>query len=329
MHTSRRSLLVALTTAAVLLIPTPADAQLGGFIKRRVADRIADKALGEGSERRAPAPKFDDTVLEITGPRLDQLLRGVDAEGPALASARQAEAQSRQQGQARKAQYEAEMREYDRKSKEYDAAANKYMQCQMASLGAGMRAGGGTSPEMMRVMQKMAAVPEAEREALGKRIEARQAQMEAAEKRGDQATRMRLAEEMDADLQKTAGISFAELQGASAKSAVGVQAMQAEQAKCGTEPVPPVEPQDPTRGTIDVRDSVRTAAFRASGLDDAQYTTMRERVSAWLAHKEKNRSLGSYGFTDDELKLLEERIDALKSRKSALLGEDRDNQWSF
>lgn len=329
MHTSRRSVLIALAAAAAMLLPAPADAQIGGFIKRRVENAVANKVLGEGSERRAPAPKFDEQVLEITGARLDQLLRGVEAEEAALKSAREAEARAKQQGEARRAAYEAERREYDRKAAEHEVAARKYMECQMGALGSGMRAAGAPSPAMTKVMQRMAALPDAEREALQERIEARQEQMQAAEARGDKATQARLAGEMDADLQKTAGISLADLQAASAQSSVGVAALQAEGAKCGPEPVPPVEPQDPTQVTIDVRDSVRTAAVKASGLGESQYSILRERVAAWLAGKEKKRPLGNYGFTDGELAVLDERHAALKARQRALLGEDRDNSWTF
>lgn len=329
MHTSRRSLLVAVIATAVLLVPSPADAQLGGFIKRRLEDKVADRVLGEGSERRAAPPKFDETVLEITDQRLAQLIRGVDAEVEALASARAAQAQAKQQGQARKAAYDAEMKEFERKSAEFDAVMKKYQQCTMDAVGRGIANSGGPSPEMRRVMEKFMALSTDDREALQERIAKRQERMQAAQARGDNATVARLTSEMEADLQKTAGISFADLQAASNQSAAGTQSMQADMAKCGPEPVPPVEPKDPTAATIDVRDSVRTAAVRASGFDESQYNVIRERVAAWLASKEKDRSLGSYGFTDDELKVLDGQHEALKARRAALLGEDRDNSWNF
>ena len=326
MHTSRRSILLALIAGCMTLAPTAAEAQLGGFLKKKLEDKVADKVLGPESSSRAPAPKFDDQVLEITEARLDQLLKGVEAEGAAAESARRAEARAKQQGESRRASYEAEKKAYDTKMAEFQAAYEKYTKCQMGVVGRGA-ATSMQNPTMMKMAQKMMALPDAERDAFQERVEKRQEAMQAAEARGDKATQAKLAAEMDTDLQKTVGISFAELQAANASSGQGAMNMQAELNKCGSEPVPPKEPEDPTMVSIDVRDSVRTAAFRASGLSDAQYSILRERVAAWLAHKERNRSLMRYGFTDGELAVLQARHSALKARKDAILAEDSAAGW--
>ena len=78
MHTSSRFLRTVLAACALAaaIVPGPAGAQIGGFIKKKVGDRIADKVLGE----QQGSPKFTETVLEIDGDRLDQLIRGIDAE---------------------------------------------------------------------------------------------------------------------------------------------------------------------------------------------------------------------------------------------------------
>ena len=50
-------------------------------------------------------------------------------------------------------------------------------------------------------------------------------------------------------------------------------------------------------------------------------------MAAWLAHKERNRSLMRYGFTDGELAVLQARHSALKARKDAILAEDSAAGW--
>lgn len=69
--------------AVLLLATTPAfaAAQLGGLIKRG-AERAVEKAADKQVERKVsqrPAPAFDAEVLELTAPRLDQVVRGLKA----------------------------------------------------------------------------------------------------------------------------------------------------------------------------------------------------------------------------------------------------------
>lgn len=326
MHTSRRSVLLTTLAGILLVVPGAADAQIGGFIRKKVENKIADKVLGEqSSERRAPAPKFDDVVVEITDPRIDQLLRGLAGEERAFASASAAAAQAKQQGAARRSSYEAEMKAYEAAEREYARKAREVSQCQMAVIG---RAGGAAmaNPAALRMAEAMAKLPEAERDAFEARVEARQEKMQAAEDRGDRATAAKLAAEMDADMKKTLGVSAAELQQGGAASA----SLAAEQQKCGEVPQPPVRPEDPDETTVSVRDSVQRAAYAESGMEGQQYSVMRERVSAWFAAKEKKRgSLGAYGFTDAELAVLERRHADLKAREAVLLAEDSQRSWSF
>lgn len=67
--------------AALVLIPTASSAQLGGLV-RKAADKAADKAIEKktgGKAAELPAPTFDEEVLELTGPRVDQVVRGLKA----------------------------------------------------------------------------------------------------------------------------------------------------------------------------------------------------------------------------------------------------------
>lgn len=330
MHTPRRSVLLAVLAGAFALTPISAEAQLGGFIRKKVENKIADKVLGEQSaERRAPAPKFDESVIEITDARLDQLLRGLAAEAQAYASASAASAQAKQQGAARRASYDADMKAYEAAEREYERKAREVSQCQMAGIGRAASAAM-ANPAAQKMAAAMMQLPEAEREAFQARVEARQEKMQAAQDRGDQATSAKLAAEMDADMKKTLGVSMADMQQGGMQSGAATANFMADQQKCGEMPTPPVRPEDPDGVTVSVRDSVQRAAYAASGMEPDQYTIMRERVSAWHAAKAKKRdSLGSYGFSDAELAVLEQRQADIKAREAELLAEGPERGWSF
>lgn len=72
-------LLTPFIAAGVLLAvaTTPADAQLGGLMKKAKAKATE---MTKGPAKRAPAPAFDDRVLEITDARVSQLITGLESE---------------------------------------------------------------------------------------------------------------------------------------------------------------------------------------------------------------------------------------------------------
>lgn len=72
-------LLVLLATAAL-----PAQAQLGGLAKKMKEKAIQAAAEKAGLETKAPgaesvAPTYDDVILELTAPRVESLLKGLQA----------------------------------------------------------------------------------------------------------------------------------------------------------------------------------------------------------------------------------------------------------
>jgi len=256
-------------------------------------------------------------------------MKGLDAEAAAVAAARKQEAAAKQQAQSRKASYEADLKAYEVREREFNKAAKAYTDCQLATVGAGMKAAM-QNPRMMQMAEAMMKLPAPEREAFQQRMTALQKRMQAAEKAGDVATATRLKNEADADFQKTLGIGFQDMQAAGTQAAVATQqAQQQGAAQCGQPPVEPVRPVDPSEVQVDVRDSVRVAAKRASGLSAESYAILRERVAAWLASKEEKRSLDRYGFTDAEIAVLTERHAALKARKGELLATDHVGGWFF
>lgn len=86
-----RTRLIALS-ALLAIAPLPAHAQLGGLVKRgatRAAEKAVDKAAGDekSKAKEAPAPAFDDEVLELSASLVDQVVRGLKAWNEARASA--------------------------------------------------------------------------------------------------------------------------------------------------------------------------------------------------------------------------------------------------
>lgn len=333
MHTSSRRILLALLTGCLVALPSPASAQLGGFIKKKVGDKVADKVAGRvlgddaGSGK---APKFSATVLEIDGDRIDQVLRGLDAE----ASARDAAMAPFRSYEAARTAYDRAVSEmsmcHQRASAAYDASAGSATMAMVTSSSAAM------TPAMMEFTQRMAALPEKDRDALEARMEKAAEQMAAANDRGDTQAAMRIGNAMNADIEKTVGVPMPTVaapsqasQANAAKVMASQEKLQADMAKCGTvAPTAPVEPPGYANANAAVRDSVRAAAVRASGLEPAQYAILRERLSAWLA-VQNGRKPGSYLFAASEIEALEARERDLQARESALLGENQAGGWQF
>ena len=333
MHTSSRPVSAALAAAlaAILaLTPAPASAQLGGFIKKRAADAVADKVLGQQGNSREP--KFSSTVLEINGERLDQLLRGVDAEVAAYESVMRPFRAYEDAVAARNAALAEQGRCQEQATAEYNRMATG-----IASRVAPGAAAGPT-PEMQRFYEKMAALPEAERDALMKRAEKFADQMSAANDRGDTPTAMRIAAEAKADMERTVGapmptptasgggarISEAESNRMEAVS----KKMEQDVARCAAMRIPP-EPERPEGygQSIDgMRDTVRAAALTASGLTAAQYAVMRERAAVWIAIQ-GGKPAEQYKFTSGEEDALKARMSDLRAREKALLAEYQSASW--
>jgi hypothetical protein len=333
MHTSSRRILLALLMGLIVATPAAAHAQLGGFIKKKVGDKVADKVAGrvlgeeQGSSR---APKFSANVLEINADRIGQVLRGLDAEG----SARDAAMAPFRSYETARAAYERAISEmttcHQRASAAYDASAGSATMALATSSSAAM------TPAMMEFTQRMAALPEKDRDALEARMAKAAEDMAAANDRGDTQTAMRIGNAAKADMEKTVGVPMpaaaapsASSQANAAKVMGAQEKLQSDMARCGTTaPTAPVEPPGYSNANAAVRDSVRAAAVRASGLEPAQYAILRERMSAWLAIQ-NGKSAGSYVFASGEIEALEARERDLRARESALLGETQAGGWQF
>ncbi|MBA3891430.1 MAG: hypothetical protein H0X64_12960 [Gemmatimonadaceae bacterium] len=184
------------------------------------------------------------------------------------------------------------------------------------------------NPAMAEFAQRMAALPDKDRDALMERAEKAADEMAAADARGDSQAALRIGNAAKADMERTVGMPMpvatvpAAASQANVTKLLGAQEkLQADMAKCGTSmPAPPVPPAGYADASKAVRDSGRVAATRASGLEPAQYSVLRERASAWLAVK-SGKPANGYVFAPAEVEVLEARDRDLRGRAAALLGE--------
>lgn len=328
MHTPRRSVVLVAAAATFSFVPASAQGQIGGFIKKKVGEQVADKVLGERQGNRQPA--FSDRLLEIDAGRLSQLLKGVDAEVQAHQAAM------------------APFRDYERKMEAHEKAAADKARCEeeatadynrmAAGLAGRVTPAGTAGAGMTEFHQRLAALPEKERNALMERQKKFGEQMSAANDRGDTQAAMRIGAAAQADMEKTVGAPMPmpgapsggrTVSDADARRMEAISAkMEADLAKCPkTIPPEPDRPEGYGRTNYALRDTVVAAAVRASGLTAPQYAMMRERVSGWLA--QRGGKPGGYVFTDSESAALEAREQEIVSRQQALLGQPQGGSWRF
>ena len=337
MHARHHHLALAAALAAALALPLPAAAQgILGRVKskasevagKKAGDKAAEKA-GVSSDSRTP--KFNDNLLEITPERLDQLVRGAAAEAePARKDARD-EAATRQDYENKKRQYESDLQTYEQRKRDY-AAKKAALEAKNAKLGEqmttyqqcmqGTQGYQQSQADAMAMAQKAGAMSEAERQQMVKKLEDLTKRMEAANKRGDTQTAMRLSDSaralmgMSAQTPQSQAAAGREMQKCGTPPVADMQGMQAEYQKLGPEPEEPQPPVEPARdeAAVAARMARRdTIASRAAGLTIRQYGLMKERVAAYLAYGESPQKLGQYVFTPSELEALRAKKDKLSS----------------
>lgn len=332
-----------LALAAALAIAVPLSASGQGIFKKvkEKAATVAGKAGGDKAAEKAGAssssssPRFSDNLVEITPARLDQLLRGAAAEAELARSDAQAEAATRQDYEAKKRQYESDMQTYEQRKKDYEArkaaseAKNQKLNDQMTAYSQCMQSAPGAQQAQANAMamaQRMANMSEAERNALQKKLEGMHQRMLEAQKRGDNATVMRLTDSaqrlmgMTPQDAQAAGAAGREMRKCGAPPTVDVAAMQKEQAQLGEPPREPQAPVEPPRNdslvAVNMARRDTTAVRAAGGLSVMQYGLMKERVAAYLKFGESPQKLGLYTFTPSELDALRARKDKLVSYSS-------------
>jgi hypothetical protein len=295
---------VATATLAVVVVqmlgPGTASAQIGGLARKakQAATKEAEAKVEEALPYTPlPAPEFDDRVLEITEGRLDQLLRGFDAE---VAYAKVAPKEYDEQVKA----WERDRAAYEKASEAYNREYQKYSDCR-SRFDATEQNAADANEKALEDLDDEAF--DAYVEALAERGEKVARDLEAG--KSDPAT-LREREEFQHDVvvlqveqqrraQVAQGAASAEHQRKRTEDARLIQA-------CGAELAAPTAPMSPMTGPEGV---LASKGATAAKLTEVQYAILRERVMAWEEDDGRPRRMG---FSQNEFAALNARSADLK-----------------
>jgi hypothetical protein len=299
-----RSALALSAILVALATPTHAHGQLGGLVKKKLGDKIAEKTVdkvlptqqgSQGAQAVRP-PQFGDVILEVSEERFEGFLRGLEAERQAVRDYAAASAAAGQQ----EAAYRAAESKYDRERAEYERLARAHNQCQLEKAQAPMQAAM-SNPATAKMMQRMMTMSDAERDRFEKRAERLAAMGQAAERRNDNAAKLALMDSLDVLYREEFGISFREI----SSPALAAQPMVNPLEACGPAPVAPHRPEYAGARAESESDFIASRAAAASGLSAQQFGVMRERLQMWWGGARS-------GFSQAELTLFESRRGDLK-----------------
>lgn len=280
----RTTAVIAIALGCTMAGAGTAEAQfkIGKIIKNQAATAAASAAgvspTATGSVRTGPV-KFDDRVLEITAPRIAQLIKGLDAE---IAMAAKVDAQDvgaiDRENEAAERAYDKAYEAYSKKDEAYEACAQKQSK-KMED-----EAGPAPGADQMAAMH-----------AVGARVQAAQA-------KGDRAEVMRLTDSLSKAVQSMTSrmTSVANGGGARVTSACGVK---------------PEAPKSPVRKAALTYNDVQQAGSVAAGLDGGQYRILRERIAPFVATKGQSSGMV---YTAAEVDAMRAAMDALGQRGTAL-----------
>jgi hypothetical protein len=255
------------------LIAAPAAAQF----KPKLPNPLARKEASAAPR----APAFNERVLEITGERVDRLLKGYSAESAALAS-------SEKERAAARAAYEEENRKHPARLKEYEKNHQAWQSCQDKVVKPA------EAKAEKQVKQSQDEITGGDQAGFERKMEDVRKRMQAAQAAGNMEEVMRLAD----SLQQNVGMKS----GAAAMQASAD--MQAAGSKCGAEPERPEPPTPPSSSTA----NLDAAGSKAAGLSEEQYAILKERTQAAISEDGEVRvPSSSWAYSADELAVLEQR----------------------
>ncbi len=288
------------TAAALMLVAALSAAPVGAQFKPKLPKIGPIGGKAPTAAQAAPAPTFNDRVVEITDDRAEGLLAGFRAELAAL------DASDKERASARAA-YEEENKRHGARLREYEGKNKAWQDCQNANV----------KPAQDKAERKGKKAEEdftgGDQEAFDRRMEELSKRMEAAQAKGDMATMMAITD----SISKSAGVASSMEAGKAGKE------LQAASEKCGPEPVAPEPPTPPSDAGPNLEAEGSTAANEAMSSDDKsaddkssdekitpeQYAIMRERVRPVCGG-------ASGGFSDTE-------VAAINKRKSDLCKADK------
>ena len=282
-----------LASAAVLLTAAPASAQLGGWVKKKVAERVVDRA-DQAVEQVAPTTALG---APFTADELDRVLRSLElaaaARGRADSLSRMAEPLQKRVSEIHQTQSE--------QIEAYNKAKIKQSECRAAYVKSKNKVDDAKNKAALEKLMPILHADPAKARQFGQEGAEMQRAVHEAVTRGDEAAANRL----QAAYYKKWGLDVAPI------------VSEADLARqCGGPPaVPPaLAERDSLQHVIAGLETKRRAAQAAvqdsariaSGLPQQQYFVMTERVERWHAIAVKNER-GPKFWTDEENALFEAR----------------------
>jgi hypothetical protein len=285
LSTARR--LVILTAAAALFAPAPAHAQLGGLLKK--AKAAIDKSAGA-------QPGFDQTVVELDGTRLGNVITGVKTGQAATGKNGASAAELHRRANAASTRRDSLLAGRDREAEHYHEVSTKTANCVRFFHDSLSRR---RNEDMPKTMAKLGGYQGPAMQDLIRLATAASGKLAA----GDSAAAYRLRDSMYAKM----GI---DLKADSAKAI----------AACGKVPPKPswlaeseallTESNEAMAEARALEEQSRSAAVKASGLTAQQYAMALERVAAFVAAKGK--PVAPWKFSGTELSALGDRMSELQ-----------------
>lgn len=293
---SRIPLALGLGLALVTILPVPAQAQLGGLIRK--AKQAVQKPANADSSNGVQAEEFTEESIA-------SLLKGLQA-----ASARASERDAfRAQQETKQTRLSALLEQHDSDKNRFDDATRKVQDCQVAFLDKREEERGGKTQAAGMALMSDPAKRQKYIEISTKYSQ----QMQAAQAKGDTAAANAIARKQNDEMMALMGIDM------HADTVAAVKT-------CGAAPAKPgwLVEEETLRTEIDklagqIRDaevSMDQDGTKESGMTPAKYMAARERVLQWMnASKDGNRPPG---FSPNEHKLLSSHRGDFDKVKNAL-----------
>jgi len=257
-----------------------------------------------------PAQDNKADILPITTARIDQLVKGLEAEYSVWKPAFD---RDQKKMQAAEASGGSTASGADARAR-FDACSGPFVESDTAF-----------QRFSRTFQQKYAGMSQAQMQAIGTRMDGFQRRLDQIGPDGDKAAAAALQDSVRRVMFEITGVPVAEQARTEARLRATVEKA------CGKEP-PRQREQDqsssepqPVEG-LETDTLVSEAGLRASGLRPRAYTILRERVAAYVLSKTEERELGDYVFTAAEKAALDQRMSALRKYAEML---SSTGHWQF
>ena len=292
---------LSLTFCVLALAAVPAQAQLGGIMKRSVERRVGQKMDDQANIAMLIDPKFDQTTLELTPARLDAYTAAMQKRRETAKADRAKADGIRQRTSALRDSADKVARPKEEEA--FEQARNRYSDCR-EQVKEGLDKA--SEANVQQIVARMQANPmAAQKDPKMKEIMAIMQQMGAAQQKGDAAETQRLMERYQAVV---GGVT----------DSVAID--KAAAPKCGARPARPASmvQVEALRRRADAMQKEAEAlegggtgvSGAAVGMSDVQAQMIWERIASWLSGMRKDAPI-TVTFTRAE-------YDELVARRSAL-----------